>query len=58
MRRLGEISVFEISFLAAFIVPIDHYLIIDFIWNDYNLGRMKGFLLTVSKTDLFNPPEQ
>ena len=44
--------------LSASIVPIDYYLLINYVINDYNSGRIKGFLLTVSKTDLFNPSEQ
>ena len=44
--------------LAASFVPIDHYLLINYAVYDYNSGRKKGFLLTVSKTDLFNPSEQ
>ena len=30
--------------------------ILYFILWDYNSGHLKGFLLTVSKTDLFNTP--
>ena len=44
--------------LSASIVPLDYNLLINYVIYDYNSGGIKGFLLTVSKTDLFNPSEQ